>query len=179
MYHKRLTFNIPEQEHILNTHIDQLAQWYADAERITDTNLPRIGDTLIFPYNADGYAIEVEEDGWTPDDLVPGEPVRILARAPKPKPAWHDAPAVTATYRDDYGAVTGVWTPSGNHGYWIGPEDDVVTHDSLEDVTPLIEAKVTDEMIDRILDAIGARFDNYPAGIGEDLAVAALGLETT
>ena len=160
----------------MNTHIDQLAQWYADAERITDTNLPRIGDTLIFPYNADGYAIEVEEDGWTPDDLVPGEPVRILARAPKPKPAWHDAPAVTATYRDDYGAVTGVWTPSGNHGYWIGPEDDVVTHDSLEDVTPLIEAKVTDEMIDRILDVIGARFDNYPAGIGEALALAALGL---
>ena len=174
--HKRLTFNIPEQEHILNTHIDQLAQWYAKAEQITSANLPCAGDTLIFPYNAGGYAIEVEEDGWTPDDLVPGEPVRILARAPKPKPAWHDAPAVTATYRDDYGAVTGVWTPSGNHGYWIGPEDDVVTHDSLEDVTPLIEAKVTDEMIDRILDVLAARFDNYPAGIGEELALAALGL---
>ena len=177
----------------MNTHIDTLAQWHADAERITDTNLPRIGDTLIFPYNADGYAIEVEEDGWTPDDLVPGEPVRILARAPKPKPAWHDAPAVTATYRDDYGAVTGVWTPSGNHGYWIGPEDDVVTHDSLEDGTPLIEAKVTDEMIERASHAVvNWTYSPRPetticldlgdkgsrALVGTILA-AALGLETT
>ena len=37
-------FNIPEQEHILNTHIDHLAEWYADAERITGTNLTRIGE---------------------------------------------------------------------------------------------------------------------------------------
>src|SRR5699024_9525145 len=127
-------------------HIDQLAQWYADAERITDTNLPRIGDTLIFPYNADGYAIEVEEDGWTPDDLVPGEPVRILARAPKPKPAWHDALAVMARcsnapegHREPFirsEATPDVWIGEGGCGHT----------DDLRDVTPLIEAKVTDEM---------------------------------
>ena len=160
-------------------HIDQLAQWYADAERIADTNLPRIGDTLIFPYNADGYAIEVEEDGWTPDDLVPGEPVRILARAPKPKPAWHDAVAVMARCSN---APEGHREPfirsEATRDVWAGEAGHARTED-LRDVTPLIEAKVTDEMIDRILDVIGARFDNYPAGIGEDLAVAALGLETT
>ena len=156
----------------MNTHIDQLAQWYADAERITDTNLPRIGDTLIFPYNADGYAIEVEEDGWTPDDLVPGEPVRILARAPKPKPAWHDAVAVIAsTDRTE----RQVWEREGD-GTYSGSAGDTADDLELRNVTPLIEAKVTDEMIDRILDVIAARFDNYPAGIGEELALAALGL---
>ena len=174
MYHKRLTFNIPEQEHILNTHIDQLAQWYASAEQITKANLPRAGDTLILPYNAGGYAVEAEEDGWTPDDLVPGEPVRILARAPKPKPAWHDADFIVARYEyDDH------WQGYLRHGgdLWIDSEGRKYTTGVLRDVTPLIEAKVTDEMIDRILDVIAARFDNYPAGIGEELAVAALGIE--
>ena len=159
----------------MNTHIDTLAEWYADAERITVTNLPRIGDTLIFPYNAGGYAIEVEEDDWTPNIVMPGEVARILHRAPKPR---HPFPAILATYRDESGMVSGVWRPAGKPRYWEGPEGDVVHEDSLEGVTPLIEAKVTDAMIDRILDVIDARFDNYPAGIGEELAVAALGLET-
>ena len=171
--HKRLTFNIPEQEHILNTHIDQLAQWYADAERITDTNLPCAGDILVFPYNADGYAIEVEEDDWTPDDVVPGEPARILARAPKPKPAWHDADFIVARYEND-----DHWQGYLRSGdLWIDSEGQKYTTGVLRDVIPLIGAKVTDEMIDRILDVIAARFDNYPAGIGEELAVAALGIE--
>ena len=160
----------------MNTHIDQLAQWYADAEHITEANLPRIGDTLILPYNAGGYGVEVEEDGWTPDDVVPGEPVRVLARAPKPKPAWHDAVAVTADVGRIDGArrvfvkdENGVWIDAlTGHGYTAG---------HLRDVTPLIEAKVAEAMIDRILDVIAARFDNYPAGIGEELALAALGIE--
>ena len=170
-------FNIPEQEHILNTHIDHLAEWYADAERITGTNLPRIGDTLIFPYNAGGYAIEVEEDGWTPDDVVAGESARILARAPKPEPAWHDAVAVMARC---WNAPEGHREPfirsDATPDVWIG-EGGCGRTDDLRDVTPLIEAQVTGAMIDRILDVIAARFDNYPAGIGEELALAALGIE--
>ena len=155
-------------------HIDQLAQWYADAEQITKANPPRAGDTLILPYNAGGYAVEAEEDGWTPDDVVPGESVRILARAPKP--AWHDADFVVARYEND-----DHWQGYLRHGgdLWIDSEGQKYTTGVLRDVTPLIEAKVTDEMVDRILDVIAARFDNYPAGIGEALAVAALGLETT
>ena len=154
-------------------HIDQLAQWYADAEQITKANLPRVGDTLILPYNAGGYGVEVEGDGWTPDDVVPGEPVRILSRAPKPKPAWHDAVAVIAETNLHYRRV---WVRDADGGY-SNTEGELVDDYELHDVTPLIEAEVTGAMIDRILDVIAARFDNYPAGIGEELAVAALGIE--
>ena len=158
-------------------HVDQLAQWYADAERITDTNLPRIGDTLIFPYNADGYAIEAEEDDWTPDDVVPGESVRILARAPKP--AWHDAVAVMAGcsnapegHREPFirsDATPDVWIGEGGYGYT----------DDLRDATPLIEAKVTDEMVERL----EGHFLNtanmaLPEGLARRMLTAALGLET-
>ena len=165
-------------------HIDQLAQWYADAERITDTNLPRIGDALIFPYNAGGYAVEAEGDGWTPDDVVPGESVRILARAPKPKPTWHDAPAVTAKGREDWDHVEAF---SRNDDYdpprWIDNQGITYTAEQLSDVTPLIEAKVTDETARTVLDRY------YETETGHDwpedtialmrLAVpAALGLES-
>ena len=139
-------------------HIDQLAQWYADAERITDTNLPRAGDTLIFPYNAGGYAIEAEGDDWTPGDVVPGESARILHRAPKPKPAWHDAVAVIAasTVGDqDGGGPVGRVFERVEH---LGGREVVWAHGDIEyetgelcDVTPLIEAKVTDEMVKRAL----------------------------
>ena len=160
----------------MNTHIDTLAQWYADAERITDTNLPRIGDTLIFPYNAGGYAIEVEEDEWTPNIVIPGEVVRILTRAPKPR---HPFPAILATYRDESGMVSGVWRPEGKPRYWEGPEGDVVHEDSLEDVTPLVEAKVTDEMVERARNApsFDGRLSPTPRLVREMLT-AALGLET-
>ena len=158
-------------------HIDQLAQWYADAEQITKTNLPRAGDTLILPYNAGGYGIEVEEDGWTPDDVVPGEPVRILARAPKP--AWHDAVAVTATATDELGdEITAVWVREGDE-LWRSDEGGMVLREDLRDVTPLIEAKVTDEMVER-----GARAST-PTGVRylrpcevREVLTAALGLET-
>ena len=165
------------------SHVDQLAQWYADAERITDTNLPRIGDTLIFPYNADGYAIVAEEDDWTPDDVAPGEPFRILARAPKPKPAWHDAVAVMARCSN---APEGHREPfirsEATRDVWAGEAGHARTED-LRDVTPLIEAKVTDETARTVLDRY------YETETGHDwpedtialmrLAVtAALGLET-
>ena len=158
-------------------HIDQLAQWYADAERITDTNPPRIGDTLIFLYNAGGYAIEVEEDDWTPADVATEEVGRILSRAPKPKPAWHDAVAVIAhtarfserrpfalTHTED------VLDPYNTE--WI-------TRDDLLDPAPLIEAKVTDEMVERARNApsFDGRLSPTPRLVREMLA-AALGLET-
>ena len=158
-------------------HIDQLAQWYAKAEQITKTNLPCAGDALIFPYNADGYAIEAEEDGWTPDDLVPGEPVRILARAPKPKPAWHDAVAVIAhtarfserrpfalTHTED------VLDPYNTE--WI-------TRDDLLGPAPLIEAKVTDEMVERLeCHFLNTANMALPEGLARRMLTAALGLET-
>ena len=156
-------------------HIDQLAQWYESAEQITKTNLPRAGDTLILPYNAGGYAIEAEGDDWTPDDLVPGEPVRILARAPKPKPAWHDAVAVTARYDDT--PMRYALLRDGDR--WINGNGEDFMDDELEDVTPLVEAKVTDEMVERL----EGHFLNtanmaLPEGLARRMLTAALGLET-
>ena len=161
-------------------HIDQLAQWYADAERITSANLPCAGDALIFPYNAGGYAVEAEEDGWTPDDVVPGESVRILARAPKPKPAWHDAVAVMAgcsnapeDHREPFirsEATPGVWIGEGGYGY----------ADDLRDVTPLIEAKVTGEMVESAREEAKRHARVYwERSLVSRMLTAALGLETT
>ena len=171
----------------MNTHIDTLGEWYADAEQITKANLPRAGDTLILPYNAGGYGVEVEEDGWTPDDVVRGEPTRILARAPKPRPAWHDAPAVTAKGREDWDHVEAF---SRNDDYdpprWIDNQGITYTAEQLSDVTPLIEAKVTDEMIVRAANAWTGNGYQTTRDLSRDLRedithalTAALGLETT
>ena len=156
-------------------HVDQLAQWYAEAEQITSANLPCAGDALIFPYNAGGYAVEAEEDGWTADDVVPGESVRILARAPKP--AWHDADFVVARYEND-----DHWQGYLRHGdLWIDGEGRKYTTGVLRDVTPLIEAKVTDEMCDRVRDYYRAKHHaELPRDAVwlNDLLTVALGLET-
>ena len=168
----------------MNTHIDQLAQWYADAERITDTNLPRAGDTLIFPYNAGGYAIEVEEDGWTPGDVVPGESVRTLSRAPKPKPAWHDAEVISAETQD----FEHRWTRRiliRDDQSWIDVQGSAYHLTNIRNVTPLIEAKVTDEMTLRYLnhswDAAETElhaFEEVEVRTARNALTAALGLET-
>ena len=151
-------------------HIDQLAEWWETAEQ----GAPKPGDTIIIDLGDDGYRIDTASTSWVYWERY-GD-TRILARAPKPKPAWHDAVAVTATATDELGdEITAVWVREGDE-LWRSDEGGMVLRDDLRDVTPLIEAKVTDEMIDRILDVIAARFDNYPAGIGEELALAALGL---
>ena len=159
----------------MNDPIDQLKQWYDDAEQVTETNLPRPGDTLIFPYNAGGYAFEVEEAAWTPEDVVPGETVRIYSRAPKP--SWSDAVAVIA-YTDD-GHVRQVWERNDGAGYWLGTEGCLVRTEDLRDVTPLIEAKVTNHMRGRVGDVLMSRYgDTGPDGTIEELITAALGIES-
>lgn len=129
-------------------HIDQLTEWWETAEQ----GAPKPGDTIIIDLGDDGYRIDTASTSWVYWERY-GD-TRILARAPKPKPAWHDAVAVTATFRDERGMVTGVWRPEGKPGYWEGPEGDVVHGDSLEAVTPLIEAKVTDEARERVWECI-------------------------
>ena len=162
-----------------SSHIDQLREWWESAEK----GAPSKGDAIIRRTErllSNGYAYEVGTEDYT--DAKHLDNVRILARAPKPKPAWHDAVAVIA--RVDDGSQTpdtsrvALLRDVNEAGQWVRGYCDNVYSDELFDVTPLIEAKVTDAMIDRILDVIDARFDNYPAGIGEDLAVAALGLES-
>ena len=103
---------------------------------------------------------------------------------PKPKPAWHDAVAVIATFRDERGMVSGVWKPEGKPGYWEGPEGDVVHEDSLEAVTPLIEAKVTGEARERVwrfIQNYTGEDDRYRPDYDAEIdgyITAALGLET-
>lgn len=95
-----------------------------------------------------------------------------LARAPKPKPAWHDAIAVIAGPRDDRQVYALV-----NDGVWESSEH-VLYSDELTGVTPLIVAEVTDEMVKR-----GAQASN-PAGVRylrphevREVLTAALGLD--
>ena len=151
-------------------HIDQLAEWWENAEE----GEAEPGDWIITHGPDDTNPAYIVEQAPRYPLSSKRQPYRILARAPKPKPAWHEADYVIA--RAD-GKSRRVWANNRFMKRW---EDGVSwSHaDDLRDVTPLIGAKVTDAMIDRILDVIDARFDNYPAGIGEDLAVAALGLES-
>ncbi len=153
-------------------HIDQLTEWWNEAT----PGIPKKGDTYIEDERHRGRSFRIVEAAT--DHKYGFDNIRILSRAPKPKPAWHDAPAVIATYRDERGMVSGAWVREGKPGYWEGPEGDVVASEALEDVVPLIEAKVTDEMVERVLDVLHAWNDTYPAGIGTKLAAAALGLET-
>ena len=110
---------------------------------------------------------------------MPGESVRILARAPKPKPAWHDAVAVMAGYSNAPGDHREPFIRSeATRDVWAGEAGHARTED-LRDVTPLIEAKVTDEMVERL----EGHFLNtanmaLPEGLARRMLTAALGLET-
>lgn len=130
----------------MTKHIDTLAEWWENAE----TGRFREGDSLIFKYG-DEYTVQpAYEDG----EISRPDEERILHRAPAPKPAWHDAVAVIARcsnapedHREPFirsDATPDVWIGEAGYGY---------TED-LRDVTPLIEQKATDEMVDRLRDAV-------------------------
>ena len=129
-------------------YIDQLTQWWDEAEIPNANTLPRDGDRIIVRYNSEWYEIATA-DGYADESEI-GSNTRILARTPKPKPAWHDAVAVIAeVHAFDLPRVF----VKGDDGIW----NDALTGrgyspDALSHVTPLIEAKVTDEMVDRARD---------------------------
>ena len=165
-------------------HIDQLAEWWETAAPIDEAVDP---GTVIIGCMADGsYEIFTECDRNAPEDYAGGHTdYRILARAPKPKPAWHDAPAVTAKGREDWDHVEAF---SRNDDYdpprWIDNQGITYTAEQLSDVTPLIEAKVTDEARDRVWDElvyhglIDPQKRRPSQGWTADVVHAALGLET-
>lgn len=138
----------------MNTYADTLAEWYANAERITRDNLPNDGDTIIYPLPGGAYTIEPATFGWVASIVHSDDNVRILTRAPKPTPAWHDAVAVLANHRDYEDEPRTVWTresdPEG-HG-WSDAHTTMAAPHHLVNVTPLIEAKVDDAMRDRVRD---------------------------
>lgn len=153
-------------------HIDQLAEWWENAEKDATINK---GDLVI----EDRRDREGGFDIWPVHDAT--HPLarsdrRILSRAPKPKPAWHDAIAVIANADGD----TCVWVRAiEDDGIWFDGEGEAsVTTDDLRDVTPLIEAKVTVAAV-RAVDALLARY-GMPTSEATATAVtrAALGLET-
>src|SRR5699024_4214301 len=120
----------------MTAHIDTLKEWWENAE-VGD---PKDGDVII-EWAGDGHAVRtfLEDER---DNLYAACTYRILARAPKPKPAWRDAVAVTADAGRIDGArrvfvkdENGVWIDAlTGHGYTAG---------HLRDATPLIEANVT------------------------------------
>ena len=165
---------------MLTTHIDTLREWFDNAE---DGDIYE-GDTFIRHLPEVGrFVVGVAEEvlGAHPD-------YRILARAPKPKPAWHDAVAVIA--RVDDGSQTpdtsrvALLRDVNEPGQWVRGYCDNVYSDELFDVTPLIEAKVTDEARDRVWDElvyhglIDPQKHRPSQGWTADVVHAALGLET-
>ena len=154
----------------MTTHIDTMQEWW----ELAGVGIPQAGDTVIFDERHRGLGFHVTQA--TTDHPCGYDNARILARAPKPKPAWHDADFVVARYEND-----DHWQGYLRHGdLWIDGEGRKYTTGVLRDVTPLIEAKVTDEMVDRVReykDFTGRRYFASREGARHLLAIA-LGLET-
>ena len=131
----------------MTAHIDTLKEWWENAE-VGD---PKDGDVII-EWAGDGHAVRTFREDER-DNLYAACTYRILARAPKPKPAWHDAVAVMARCSN---APEGHREPfirsEATRDVWAGEAGHARTED-LRDVTPLIEAKVTDEMVLAALNA--------------------------
>ena len=127
----------------MTAHIDTLKEWWSEAEE----GVIEKGDTVINWFGGETTVYVAAERARRQNPHT-----RILARAPKPEPAWHDAVAVIA-HTDD-GHIRQVWERDGDTGYWCGTEGYLVRTEKLRDVTPLIEAKVTDEMIERASHAV-------------------------
>ena len=159
----------------MTAHIDTLKEWWSEAEE----GVIEKGDTVINWFGGETTVYVAAERARRQNPHT-----RILARAPKPKPAWHDAAAVVGRCsiapegnREVFiksEATPDVWIGEGGYGYT----------DDLRDVTPLIEAKVTDEARDRVWDElvhhglIDPQKHRPSQGWTADVVHAALGLET-
>lgn len=150
-------------------HIDQLAEWWENAEE----GVAEKGDTVINRSDGETTVYVAAERARRQHPNT-----RILARAPKPKPAWHDAVAVLANHRDYADERRTVWVQiDGDECDRVNIEGDTAAEHHLVNVTPLIEAKVTDEMIDRAYTAWGAARSCTKHGLLADAIAAALGIE--
>lgn len=164
----------PQKENTMTTdRMAELAEWWKTAER----GIAREGDVVIQKVSDEQYNtfIAFEDDSQEYDDF------RILERAPQPKPSWRDAVAVIAQTPQ---AERQVWRPDGE-GTYYGTEGDKADDYELRDVTPLIEAKVADEMVLAALNASTglnmSAVTSFKRDEIEDMRyalTAALGLET-
>ena len=133
----------------MTKHIDQMNAWWQEA----DNGIPKAGDTIIADERHRGHGFYVYQ-------ATKGHPhgydnIRILHRAPAPKPAWHDAVAVIArSVFDEADMYSGrrvmMRAGFGDERWWDSSNEKHWEDDELTDVTPLIEQKVTDEMVARL-----------------------------
>ena len=162
----------------MTAHIDTMQEWW----KLAEVGIPQAGDTVLFDERHRGRGFRVMQA--TKDHPRGYDNARILSRAPKPKPAWHDAPAVIAS--TDY-CERQVWQRDTTYGTpWYGTEGDGAVTSDLRDVTPLIEAKVTDEMVKRALgeaeehgyiERVFGEVDGIDQNAFRAILTAALGLE--
>ena len=158
-------------------HIDQLTEWWENAEE----GVIERGDTVINRSDGETTVYVATERARRQHPSA-----RILSRAPKPKPAWRDAVAVLANHRDYADERRTVWVQIGGDEYdRVNIEGDTAAEHHLVNVTPLIEAKVTDEMVLSALNAsVGVdmpRLSSFTRDEIEDMRhtlAAALGLDT-
>lgn len=151
-------------------HIDQLKEWWDEAT----PGIPKTGDTYIEDERHRGSSFRIVEAAA--DHKYGFDNIRILARAPKPKPAWHDALAVMARCSN---APEGHREPfirsEATHDVWIA-EAGYGRTENLRDATPMIEARVTDETLARVEAAFTDDHDSFDARI-RAVTAAALGLD--
>lgn len=156
----------------MSTHIDTLAEWWDEAA----PGIPKMGDTYIEDERHRGSSFRIVEAAT--DHKYGFENIRILHRAPAPKPAWHDAVAVIASAS---GMDSRVWERAKTftgRTFWRGTRGEEVTSDDLRDVAPLIEQKVTGDMIDRIEHHfISTQGAALPVGFARRLLHIALNLD--
>ena len=148
-------------------HIDQLTEWWENAEE----GAIEKGDTVINRSDSETtvYVATVSTRRQHPN-------ARILSRAPKPKPAWHDAVAVMAVTPGR--PERRVFIRDDEPGWW-GDADSSYETDELAHVTPLIEAKVTDEAVARVSDVLRAHYGTHDNDYtATEVITAALGIET-
>ena len=158
-------------------HIDQITEWWESAEE----GVVEKGDTVINRSHGETTVYVATERARHQHPST-----RILARAPKP--AWHDAVAVIAhtacfSERRPFALTHTEDVLDPYNAEWV-------TLDDLIDPVPLIEAKVTDEMVERGAQAawaseMGNRWDSawedekdITRNTVRTALTAALGLET-
>ena len=152
----------------MTTHIDTLKEWWSEAEE----GVIEKGDTVINWFGGETMVYVAAERARRQNPHT-----RILARAPKPKPAWRDAVAVIA-----HTARFGERRP-----FALTHTEDVldpyntewITRNDLIDPIPLIMAKVTVGAVARVSDALHELYGTHDnSDAAAEVVAAALGLET-
>lgn len=155
--------------------INQLAEWWENAEDAPASPGDHIIERHVCGRDEDTYyTVGVHREGMS--GLIGKSVTRILSRAPKP--AWHDALAVLASCKydaPDRGRGTFI---NDRRGQWLDESGKRYVSDDLTDVTPLIKAEVTDEMVERARDYMSVNTgQTHTHKAIRGVLTAALGLE--